>query len=127
MFSTTEKFSLSVGEAAEIGHVDVILPTPSHSNPKPASVESLAPPVPVLPTVHENRPPALPAPKPTAPTRSAAPAPVQPAPAPQARPAQPQTRAPTATRSARTGTGPDAHGFRPGVRPADRRTAADGP
>ena len=62
------------------------LPTPSHSNPKPASVESLAAPVPVLPTVHENRPPAQPAPKPAAPQK-----PAQPSPAPQARPAQPQT------------------------------------
>jgi Helix-turn-helix domain len=96
MFSTTEKDSLSVGEAAESGYVDVILQTPSHSNPKPASVESLAAPVPVLPTVHENRPPALPAPRPAVPTRTAAPtpapvAPQKPAPAPQARPAQPQT------------------------------------
>ena len=89
MFCEFESVSVLVGEAAEIGHVHVVLANPTHSNPKPkpAPVESLAPPVPVVSTVHENRPPAQPAPKPAAPTRTVAPQ----KPAHQAKPAQPQT------------------------------------
>jgi len=94
MFLPSERDSLLVEEAAEIGHVYVVLANPTRSNPKPkpAPVESLASPVPVLSTVHENRPPAQPAPKPAAPTRTVAPQkPAQPQPAPQTRPVQPQT------------------------------------
>lgn len=117
MSSAQKEVSLSVGEAAEIGHADVNLappnlsnpnPKPTAVNPKPTPVESVPAPIPAPPTVQATPQltPAAPAqafatnPTPVAPPAPAIAKAPQPAPQAPAPPANAPSRPPVLTPAA---------------------------